>query len=365
MVQNAHIVLLPGDGVGPEVTAAARRVLETVAKHRAGAVALTFSEELIGGCAIDATGDPLPDQTLAACRAAQAVLLGAVGGPKWDKAPRRPEQGLLKLRKELGLYANVRPCFFPAASLVDRSSLRAELVRDVNIVVVRELTGGVYFGRHDEEDASGKAVDEMVYTVPEVERITRVAASLAMLSTPPAPIISVDKANVLATSRLWRRVVTDVLAKEYPQIKLSHHLVDSCAMQVIRDPRTMNGILLTENMFGDILSDELSVIPGSLGLLPSASLSGWGRQALGVYEPIHGSAPDIAGMDKANPVGTILSAAMLLRYSLGMDAEAKLVEQAVAHVFDHQNIRTADLGGQATTTEFSRAVVAALEPLLA
>lgn len=244
----------------------------------------------------------MPDQTLEACKSASAVLLGAVGGPQWPKKPTdqvpfppRPEQGLLKLRKELGLYANIRPCFFPGSSLVNQSPLKADRVAGTQFTVIRELTGGLYFGDRQEENAQGIAYDTMTYSVPEVQRITRIAAHLAMLSNPPLPIISIDKANVLASSRLWRRVVTETLAAEFPNLTLSHQLVDSAAMHMVMHPTQLNGIILTENLFGDILSDEASVIPGSLGLMPSASLNGWGTTSLGVYEPIHGSAPDIAG----------------------------------------------------------------------
>ncbi|KAJ3349619.1 3-isopropylmalate dehydrogenase [Entophlyctis luteolus] len=372
------VVLLEGDGVGPEVVREAAKVLRAVAPH------IVYKNELIGGCAIDATGVPLPAKTLESCRRASAILLGAVGGPQWPrKDPTsgslgpRPEQGLLEIRKELDLFANLRPCVFPSDSLLNYSPLKLETVKGAEFTVVRELTGGIYFGERQEENAEGEAWDKMVYTVPEIQRITRIAAHLSLLSTPPLPITSVDKANVLASSRLWRRVVTQTLAAEYPTIPLSHQLVDSCAMIMVKNPRALNGVILTENMFGDILSDEASVIPGSLGLLPSASLngvpgedSGEGKPPIiGLYEPIHGSAPDIAGLGIANPVGTILSAALMLRYSFGMEKEAKAVEDAVRKVLDDKAIgglglRTKDLGGNATTTEIGDAVVSELKKLL-
>ncbi|KAJ3172364.1 3-isopropylmalate dehydrogenase [Geranomyces variabilis] len=370
----ATIVLLPGDGIGPEIVAQARRVLETLVAVRGPAlgVTLNFQEELIGGAAIDATGSPLPDKTLDACRSAAAVLLGAVGGPQWPKpataanpTPARPEQGLLKLRKELDLFANIRPCVFPGTTLLELSPLKEHIVKGCDITFVRELTGGIYFGKRSEQDKNGAAWDTMEYTVGEVQRITRIAAHLALLHDPPLPITSIDKENVLATSRLWRRTVTETLRTEFPTLKLSHNLVDSAAMLLVKNPRALNGVVLTENMFGDILSDEASVIPGSLGLLPSASLSGWGKKTVGVYEPIHGSAPDIAGQGIANPIGTILSVALMLRYSLGLEQEARAIERAVASVLDTQRLRTRDLGGDATTSQMGQAVVKALETELA
>ncbi|KAJ2780982.1 hypothetical protein H4R18_003132 [Coemansia javaensis] len=382
MPEALKVVVLPGDGVGPEVTAEAVKVLKAVAeiRARAGGRAIEFAEHAFGGCAIDAAGVPFPDATRAACEAADAILLGAVGGPQWPRpvdandaskglGP-RPEQGLLDLRKGLDLFANIRPMSFPAGTLTSCSPLREDLVRDAEFVVVRELVGGIYFGRRGEEDAAGKAFDTMEYSVPEVERIARLAGALASRAKPPMTIHSIDKANVLATSRLWRRVVSDVIAREFPRVRVEHHLVDSAAMLMVKNPRALNGIVLTENMFGDILSDEASVIPGSLGLLPSASLSAVptpGAPSRGLYEPIHGSAPDIAGQGVANPIGTILSAAMMLRYSLGMEREANVIELAVRRVLDSDElngwgIRTRDLGGSATTAEVGDAVVRAVTP---
>jgi 3-isopropylmalate dehydrogenase len=355
------IALLPGDGIGPEVVAAARRVLEAVAS-RFG-VELAFEEALIGGAAIDACGVPLPADTLATCRAADAVLLGAVGGPRWDSptAAVRPEQGLLEIRRALGLYANIRPVR-PYAKLVAASPLRPELLRGVDLIVVRELIGGIYFGEKSLESIPDgeRATDVCTYTTAEIERVTRVAAALARSRR--RILTSVDKANVLETSRLWRRVVTRVMRDEFPDVRLEHALVDSCALQLIRQPAAFD-VILTENMFGDILTDEAAVLAGSIGLLPSASLGGTpaaNGTSRGLYEPIHGSAPDIAGTGRANPIGAILSAAMLLRHSLGLDQAARAIEEAVCATIE-QGCRSADLapaGGQhATTAQVVRSVV--------
>ncbi len=313
------ITVLPGDGVGPEVTAEAVACLEAVAErfgHR-----FRFQEALIGGAAVAATGDPLPAATLEHCRSCQAVLLGAVGGPAWDHHPRhqRPESGLLRLRQALGLYANLRPVAVHP-SLEDASPLRPEIVRGTDLMFVRELSGGLYFGepRSYSDEA---AVNTLPYTRVEIERVAKVAFELAAARR--QRLVSVDKANVLETSRLWRKVVND-MAPSYPEVAVQHAYVDSFAMALITRPRDFD-VVLTENLFGDILSDEAAVLAGSLGLLPSASLGG----SVGLYEPIHGSAPDIAGQDKANPIGTILSSAMLLRHALGLAAEAAAVEAAV------------------------------------
>jgi len=317
---RAVITVLPGDGIGPEVTNEALKVLATVAR-RFGHQFET-REALIGGAAIDATGTALPDATLEAARASDAVLLGAVGGPKWDdpRAKVRPEQGLLAIRKGLGLYANLRPVAVND-KLLGASTLRPEVLKGVDMMVVRELTGGIYFGekKRDENSAS----DLCVYTVPEVERIVRVAARLARGRR--KKLTSVDKANVIETSRLWREVTVRVMRDEFPDVALSHMLVDACAMHLIRRPTDFD-VIVTENMFGDILTDEASMLAGSMGMLPSASL---GDGTRGLYEPIHGSAPDIAGKGIANPYATILSAAMLLRHSLALETEAQAVESAV------------------------------------
>jgi 3-isopropylmalate dehydrogenase len=334
---KAKIVLMPGDGVGPEVVAESTKVLRAVA--RAGGHGFEFEEHVIGGSSIAAAGIALTDAALDACRSADAVLLGAVGGPKWDDptAAVRPEQGLLRLRSELGLYANLRPVtVFP--DLVGSSPLRPELLSDVDVLVVRELTGGIYFGEprfREEHDGGIRAVDTMVYTDSEIRRVVRLAFRLAAQRR--GRVTSVDKANVLETSRLWRQVAAEV-AEEFPEVELEHQLVDSATMRLIQKPASLD-VVVTSNMFGDILTDEASVLAGSLGMLPSASL---GEGSGGLYEPIHGSAPDIAGRGIVNPIGTILSTAMMLRSSLGLQKEAEAVERAVAGVLA-DGLRTADL----------------------
>ncbi|MDX1382146.1 MAG: 3-isopropylmalate dehydrogenase [Thermoanaerobaculia bacterium] len=350
------IVLLPGDGVGPEVLAQGRRVLERVAAARG--LELVFEEALVGGCAIDATGSSLPPETLALCEGADAVFLGAVGGPKWSdpSAPVRPEQGLLQLREHFGLYANLRP--IPVFDgLVELAPVRPELVRGVDILFVRELVSGIYFGPRQEQGDGDTAWDTLRYSVPEVERAARVAFAAARGRR--RKLTSVDKANVLASMRLWRRTV-DAVAADYPDVTVEHLLVDAAAMHLIRSPGAFD-VVLAGNMFGDILSDEASVLSGSLGMLPSASL---GDGSFGLYEPVHGSAPDIAGRGLANPIGAILSAAMLLRYSLGREAEAAAVEAAVAAALE-TGARTADLGpadgASASTEEMADAIVERLD----
>ncbi|MBI5030258.1 MAG: 3-isopropylmalate dehydrogenase [Chloroflexi bacterium] len=351
---KAKIVTLPGDGIGPDVVAEGVRVLRVVAEksnHH-----FEFEEHLIGGCAIDATGNPLSDETLAACRASDAVLLGAVGGPKWDVGDVRPEQGLLKLRKGLGLFANLRPVK-PHPALVHASPLRPEKLAGVDVMVVRELTGGLYFGKpqgRTNENGHARAVDTMEYSDTEISRIVDLACRLAMARQ--KRVTSVDKANVLASSKLWREVATQT-AHAHPQIKLDHVLVDTCAMRLVSAPSSFD-VIVTENMFGDILTDEAAVLVGSMGLLPSASL---GTGTLGVYEPIHGSAPDIAGKGIANPIGTILSTAMLLRHSLNLPREADAVEQAVDRVLT-DGCRTADIAQKGervlSTREMSDQIIA-------
>jgi len=378
MTQTFSIATLPGDGIGPEVVDQAVRVLELVSEKSTN-FKLQIRPHDFGGAAIDATGEPLPAATLQACKEADAILLGAVGGPKWGVGKVRPEQGLLAIRKELDLYANIRPARFPSDSLLEHSPLRPEVAKGTDIVVIRELVKGLYYGDRkeadlDAPDSKGEAYDMMVYDKSDVQRITRLAAYLAMRSSPPAKIHSIDKANVLATSRLWRRVVNETIESEFREkgVEVDHHLVDSAAMVMVSNPRKLNGILLTENMFGDILSDESSVIPGSLGLLPSASLSELPTgesPCKGLYEPIHGSAPDIAGQGIANPVGTILSGALLLRWSLGLEKEAAAIEQAVRKVLDTTDmggfgVRTRDLGGSATTKEVGDKVLQVLNDLL-
>jgi 3-isopropylmalate dehydrogenase len=338
---STHIALLPGDGIGPEVVASAVAVLNVLGDF-------DFSEHLIGGAAIDDAGTALPDATLAACREADAVLLGAVGGPKWDTTDPdrpRPEQGLLGIREGLGLFANLRPVK-PFTALLDASPLKREILEGTDLLVVRELTGGIYFGR--KERTADRAMDECAYTRAEVERIAHVAFRAA-----GARVHSVDKANVLETSRFWREVVREVHGRDYPNVQLEHMLVDNAAMQLIAAPRHF-GVILTENMFGDILSDEAAMLTGSIGMLPSASLGEEGTP--GLFEPVHGSAPDIVGTGAANPLAAILSAALLLRHGIGREAEATAVESAVQSALD-QGLRTRDLGGTATTEEATRAVL--------
>ena len=334
---KAHLVLLPGDGSGPEITEQAKLVLEKVSQKFGHD--FDFSSHLIGGIAIDSTGEPLPEDTVAACRSSDAILLGAVGGPKWDdpSAKTRPEVGLLQIRKELGLFANLRPIRL-FDELVDASPLKREIIEGTDILFLRELTGGIYFG---EAGRSGEAEEEaafqsMVYSVSEVERIVRLAAKAAQGRQ--NRLTSVDKANVLEPSRLWRQVAARVMREEFPDVEYDVVLVDAMAMHLINRPRDFD-VVVTGNMFGDILTDEASMLPGSLGMLPSASLGAGGP---GLYEPIHGSAPDIAGQDIANPLATILAAAMLLRHSLQLSEEADAVEHAVAQVLS-DGLRTADI----------------------
>ncbi len=333
---DKKITVLRGDGIGPEVVGEAVRVLEAVGKKFGHNFEFTYAD--IGGCAIDRCGEPLPQKTIEDCLAADSVLLGAVGGPKWDglAGDKRPEKGLLGIRKAMGLYANLRPAkLFP--QLADASPLRREIVeKGIDFVVVRELIGGVYFGAHTTEEVNGEmvATDVMPYAEHEIERIVRVAAGIALKRR--KKLTSVDKANVLDTSRLWRKVAHRVM-EEYSEIEFSDMLVDNTAMQIVKNPAQFD-VVVTENMFGDILTDEASMITGSIGMIPSASL---GDGTLGLYEPIHGSAPDIAGQDKANPIGTILSAAMMLRYSFDLAAEADAIENAVAAALD-AGLRTAD-----------------------
>lgn len=354
---QATITLLPGDGIGPEVVTEARKVLDAVAaKHNH---IFTYQEGLMGGIAIDETGNPLPEETLGMCLEGSAVLLGAVGGPKWSDptAVVRPEQGLLKLRKSLGVFANIRPVkVFPA--LIEASPLRPERVADVDIVVVRELTGGIYFGQpqgREMVDGLRSGHDTMRYNEAEIKRVLHIGFQMARQRR--GKLTSVDKANVLASSRVWREVAHEV-AQEYPDVQYEDVLVDAMAMYLINRPGDFD-VVVTGNMFGDILSDEASMITGSLGMLPSASLGAPG--SVGLYEPIHGSAPDIAGRGIANPLATILSAAMLLRSSLGLEEEAAAVETAVAHVLA-TGYRTADIaaaGEKALGTEEMGSLVAA------
>ena len=337
-----RIVLLPGDGIGPEIGTAARTVLARLGDFE-------ITEHLIGGASIDEHGTALTDEVLEACRQADAVLLCAVGGPKWDTTDPdkpRPEQGLLGLRKGLGLFANLRPVR-PSEALIDASPLRRERIDGTDLLVVRELTGGIYFGESGRE--GDRAHDDCAYTVEEIERIARVAFEAA--GERKGRLTSVDKANVMETSRLWRETVTR-LAPEYEGIELDHLLVDNAAMQLVSNPTGFD-VIVTENLFGDILSDEAAMLTGSLGMLPSASL---GEDGPGLYEPVHGSAPDIAGTGKANPLATLLSVAMMLKYGLGMHEGATRLEAAVDSALT-DGLRTPDLGGEATTDEMTEAVL--------
>ncbi len=338
---SARVILLPGDGIGPEILGAAVEVL-----HAVGAE-LDYEEHPFGGAAIDAHGVALSEETLAACERADAVLLAAVGGPKWDTTDPdrpRPEQGLLGLRKGLGLFANLRPVR-PVPALYDASPLKRELIERTDLLVVRELTGGIYFG--EKTRTADSASDACVYTRSEVERIARVAFGAAR-----SRVTSVDKANVLETSRLWREVVHELHGREFPQIELEHLLVDNAAMKLISAPRHFE-VILTENMFGDILSDEAAMLTGSIGMLPSASL---GEGGPGLFEPVHGSAPDIAGTGAANPLAMFLSAAMMLRHGLRSEDQATAIESSVDRALA-DGLRTADLGGSASTAEATQAVL--------
>lgn len=343
------LAVLPGDGIGPDVTTEAVKVLEAVAGRFGHSFDMSYG--LVGGAAIDETGTALPEDVLKMCRRADAVLLGAVGGPKWDdpQAKVRPEDGLLALRKGLGLFANLRPVkAFPV--LVDSTNLKPEVIRGVDFMFVRELTGGLYFGRPKRQwrtSRGRRAVDSMVYSEQEIERIVRVGFELARRRK--KKLISVDKANVLESSRLWRQVATEV-AEEYPDVELEHMLIDACSMRIIQNPRYLD-VLVTENTFGDIVTDEASMLAGSMGMLPSASLAGVPREGVkipGMYEPIHGSAPRRAGLDMANPIATILSVAMMLRYSFALSGEAAAVEAAVDAVLD-EGYRTYDIMDEGKT----------------
>ena len=340
---SRHVILLPGDGIGPEITAPAVELLNAVAPGE-----LEFDQRVFGGASIDAAGVSLTDETLAACRGSDAVLLAAVGGPKWDStepgAP-RPERGLLDLRKSMGLFANLRPVR-PQPALYDASPLKRELIEGVDLLVVRELTGGLYFG--EKTRTADSASDVCIYTRGEIERIARVAFGAAR-----SRVTSVDKANVLETSRLWREVVRELHSNEFPNIELEHVLVDNAAMQLVSAPRHFD-VVLTENMFGDILSDEAAMLTGSIGMLPSASLGSKGSP--GLFEPVHGTAPDIAGTGAANPLAMFLSGALMLRQGFGMEAQAAAIESAIEQAL-LDGLRTRDLGGAAGTREATEAVL--------
>jgi 3-isopropylmalate dehydrogenase len=348
---NFNITLLPGDGIGPEVVSEAARVLEKIASKYNHT--FNFQERLMGGCSIDKYGTSITDETLADCKSSDSVLLGAVGGPKWDdpNAKDRPERGLLALRKRLGVFANLRPVNVHPA-LIDASPLKPERLRGVDIIVVRELTGGLYFGQpklREMKDGHERAVDTLEYYDYEVKRVVELAFNLA--KGRKKKVTSVDKANILESSRMWRQIATRI-GKANPDIELEHMLVDTASMKLITAPASLD-VVVTENMFGDILTDEASVLAGSMGMLPSASL---GESSVGLYEPIHGSAPDIAGKGIANPIGTILSSAMMLRHSFKLESEASAVESAV-----HQTIadgaRTADIGGTLSTRQMTEEII--------
>lgn len=357
---SKNVLMLPGDGIGPEIVAEARRVLDLV--NEQDNLGLEFTEAHVGGAAIDATGVPLPEETLEAAKASDAILLGAVGGPQWDTNPDfqiRPEKGLLGIRANLGLFGNLRPAIlYP--QLADASTLKPEIVAGLDILIVRELTGGIYFGQprgvREKEGGIREGYNTYVYDENEIRRIGRVAFEAAMARD--KRLCSVDKANVLEVTVLWREIMEE-LSKEYPEVELSHMYVDNAAMQLVRAPKQFD-VMVTGNMFGDILSDAAAMLTGSIGMLPSASLDEDGK---GMYEPCHGSAPDIAGQGIANPLATILSAAMMLRYSLGAGETADRIETAVSNVLD-QNLRTADIWSEGmqkvSTSEMGDAVVAAL-----
>ena len=344
MRDSFYILLLPGDGIGPEVVGAARRVMDAAAEHFG--VSLSYEEREIGAAAIRSEGEPVSEKSLERAKSSDSILLGAVGHPDFDQGTVRPEAGLLGLRKHLGAFANLRPVA-AVPSLLSASTLKEDVLRGVDILIVRELTGGAYFG--EKEEGEERASDLSVYTREEVERVARVAFEAAEGRT--GRVTSVDKANVMATSRLWRSVVEDV-AGEYPKVTLDHVLVDAAAMFLIRDPGRFD-VILTENLFGDILSDEAAMLPGSMGMLPSASLGEPGTP--GIYEPVHGSAPDIVGTGKANPYAAILSAAMMFRHSLGRPDVAGAIEQGVSVALEAHYL-TPDLGGNKTTEEVTRAV---------
>lgn len=356
---NFTIATIPGDGIGPEIIEQAILVLNQIGKKYG--LSFSFIKLLAGGCAIDKTGEPLPSETMEKCQNSDSVLLGAVGGLRWDHlgVQQRPEKALLRLRKELNLFANIRPAVLYGA-LKDASPLRKDIAAaGIDMCIVRELTGGIYFGPRGRKQRNGgeEAYDTEIYRSEEIERISKIAFEISMKRS--KKVTSVDKANILESSRLWRSVVTEV-AVSYPEIRLEHMYVDNAAMQIIRDPRQFD-VILTTNMFGDILSDEASMITGSIGMLPSASL---GLTRLGMYEPIHGSAPDIAGQDKANPIAIILSAAMMLRFSFELEKEANVIEKAVAQVLA-QSYRTADIMSHRKrlvgTKEMGRLIVEAID----
>ncbi|KAL6244642.1 3-isopropylmalate dehydrogenase [Rhinocladiella similis] len=376
--QTFRVLVLPGDHVGPEVMKEAIRVLDVVEASSQGQVKFQYNWQICGGCSIDKHGTPITDEVLRIAKEeSDAVLFGSAGGPEWGTKPPNPEAGLLRLRQHLDAFANIRPCTFYSRSLVDQSPLKRSIAEGTNFIVLRENCSGAYFGPKVEE--ADMASDSWTYRREEIERCARVAAALATTmgrdgkgNGGPAVVWSSDKANVLASGRLWRRVTSDVFAKEFPHIELKHQLADSLSMLMVKNPRMFNGVIHTDNTFGDMLSDQAGGVVGTLGVLPSASLCGIpdGRSRChGIYEPVHGSAPDIAGKGVVNPTAQILSAAMMLRYSFGLHAEATAIEAAVEKILDGKDIggleiRSGDLGGKATTTEMGDAVCRVLVEIL-
>ena len=379
MSTTYNILVLPGDHAGPEVVREALKVLDVIqACGDASAPKFNITSDICGGCSIDAHGAPITDAVLAKASASDAVLFGSVGGPEWGTTYPNPESGLLKLRTHLNAFANLRPCKMYSKTLVDMSPLKAGVVRDVDFMLVRENCGGAYFGPKVEDYANGVASDTWGYTRPEIERVARVAGALARQSAvvgeaaKPAQVTSADKANVLASGRLWRTVVTDVFKSEFADLDLKHQLADSLSMLLCTDPCRFNGVIVADNTFGDMLSDQAGGLVVTLGVLPSASLCGVpeaGQRVKGLYEPVHGSAPDIAGQGKVNPVAQILSLSMMLRYSFCMYKEADAVDAAVEKVLDAKDaggleVRTGDLGGTASTSEVGDAVCAVVKQFL-
>jgi 3-isopropylmalate dehydrogenase len=368
------ILVLPGDHIGPEVVTEALKVLDIIE----ASLGMKFERDfdLCGGCSLDAHGIASTEAVLQKSIEADAVFFGSAGGPEWGTAVPNPESGLLRVREKMQIFANMRPCYFPSRSLVERAPIKREIIEGVNFMLIRENCGGAYFGKKVEEEDYG--CDPWEYSRAEIERVARVAGVLAMQTEPPTPVTSVDKANVLANSRVWRRVVTELFEKEFPKVKLQHQLADSLAMMFITQPTRWNGIILTDNTFGDILSDESGGLMGSLGVLPSASLAGppggsIGQNSVGgargLYEPVHGSAPDISGKGLANPIAQVLSLAMMLRYSFNMNREADIIDKAVEKVLDAKDIgglelRSGDLGGKVGTKEMSEAIQKEVKRLL-